>query len=90
VAAYRLTFHPIELGRLAYPGLPSDIRQRHAVRTLLDNGCRLGIPKFGRLHGLPLVRAHGDYGENSKSEQSSFSGPDKAPSRRISTPYEIF
>src|SRR5437763_1737828 len=43
---------PVEVGRLADPGLAADIGHRNPVRTLLQNKRLLGVRKRRGLHGL--------------------------------------
>jgi hypothetical protein len=48
---------PIEVGRLADPGLPADVRNQHAVRALLQNERLLGVRELRCLHRPPLLPA---------------------------------
>src|SRR5690606_41683723 len=48
---------PIEISRLADPGLAADLGDRHAVIALLQNERLLGVRKLRGFHRLPLLRS---------------------------------
>src|SRR6478735_2594448 len=48
---------PIEIGCLADPSLPADVRHRHSVTALLQNKRLLGVRKLRGLHRSPLLPA---------------------------------
>ncbi|MGF7055733.1 hypothetical protein GGC47_004946 [Bosea sp. OAE752] len=51
---------PIEIGRLADPGPPADLRHRNPVHTLLQDERLLRVRKLRVLHRFPLLPAQGN------------------------------
>jgi hypothetical protein len=65
---------PIEVGRLADPGLPADLRHRHAIIALLQDERPLRLRKPRCLHRSPLLPSPGKQPENSSQKRSCFQG----------------
>src|SRR5579871_3892472 len=68
---------PVEIRRLADPGLAADLRHRNPVTALLQNERLLRVRKLRRLHRFPLLPSLRKPPENSTQKRSSFLGSDQ-------------
>ena len=68
---------PVEVGRLADPGLRAGIRHRHAVCSLLQNKRLLGVRKSRGLYRSPLLPARELSADNSSQKRAGFRGSEQ-------------